>query len=73
MNKKDATFGRRPQKATVEHDDQWKIRNAATPPMDPINIYWDLMAMVMYGVGTDLKSRNGEVSCFLLFYYFYFV
>jgi hypothetical protein len=72
MNKKGATFGRRPMKTTVEHDDQWKICNAATPPMDPKNSYWDLMAMVMFGVGTDLKSQNGEVSlllfvCFILF------
>jgi hypothetical protein len=74
MNKKDATFGRRPNKATVEHDDQWKIRNAATPPMDPDKNYMDLLSMCMYGVGTDLKCRNGEVSfCFVCLFYFIYL
>ena len=73
MNKKDATFGRPPMKATVEHEDQWKIQNAATPPMDPDNSYWDLMAMTMYGVGTDLNSRNGEVSLLLFAFFILFI
>ena len=72
MADKESDFGRRPMKATVEHDDQWKIRNSAKPPMDPEGNYRDLMMMLLYAVGSDLKCRNGEVSLIVLFFCFLF-
>jgi len=65
----DADFGRRPNRATVEHDDQYKMRNCASPPLDPINSYDDLLMMTMYAVGNDLKLRIGEVRFFLSFFF----
>jgi hypothetical protein len=59
--KKDSKFGRRPNRAAVEHEVEFKLRNNAKPPYDLDN-YSDLFDRTLYGVADELKLRTGEVS-----------
>jgi hypothetical protein len=53
-------FGRKPNQATVEHHDEVKIRNDASPPYRIDENYEDLKDLVLYEFNRDLFNRGGE-------------
>jgi hypothetical protein len=60
-------FGRKPQQASVEQDDEAKLRTLADPPCRPTESYDDLAALVLCKFSQDLFNRGGdEVSLSLL-------
>jgi len=63
-----ADFGRKPNQAAVEHEDEAKLRNKADPPYRPLESYDDLLTLVLYKFNRDLFNRGGdEVSASFVF------
>ena len=52
-------FGKTPNRASVDHDDEEKMRHNAKPPMD-FNKYEDLLVVMMYKVGREFARRGGK-------------
>jgi hypothetical protein len=64
-------FGRNPNQATVEHHDEIKIRNDASPPYRTCENYEDLKDLVLYKFNRDLFNRGGEeVRKYFCFFHF---
>jgi hypothetical protein len=60
-------FGRLPFKATAEHNDEYKMRNTADPPLQPFTNPEDLVMSAMYKASRDLTLRDEEVCRVHLF------
>ena len=50
-----------PNRAPVEHDDEYKMRNEADPPLRPFENVCDHLYMMLWKVDRDIKYRGGEV------------
>jgi hypothetical protein len=57
-------FGKNPMRASVEHDDEQKLRFQADPPFD-LNDYADLRVLTLYKVTRDFTNRGGKEVCFI--------
>ena len=60
-------FGRKPNQASVEHDDEMKLRNNSSPPYRPEENYDDLFALILYKFSRDLFNRGGDEVSALIF------
>jgi hypothetical protein len=63
-------FGRKPQQASVEQDDEAKLRTLADPPCCPTESYDDLAVLVLYKFSRDLFNRGGDEVSLSLFFVF---
>jgi hypothetical protein len=60
--KLDADYGRRKNRAMVDHDWQYKLHHSADPPLDPFNNYKDCLTLSLLYSGIHFALRNEEVS-----------
>lgn len=68
-------YGRLPNKASSEPNDEYKLRNCANPPLRPFENPLDLVELTLYKTGRDITLREKEVrleavaqSCSVAYY-----
>ena len=54
-------FGRLPKRASVCMDDQYHIRNLADPPLNPFQVFKDLLMLFFYSLCRNISFRCLEV------------
>lgn len=63
-------YGNAPYQATVEEDDELKMREQADPPLQPFVNPWDLLHILVYRFTKATGKRVREVSCISVIHYF---
>lgn len=63
-------LGKKPNKAAVDHNAEYKIRCCANPPYDPYNNYKDCLELLIHYTLKLAHGRGGEVRQYLNIVYY---